>query len=234
MAIKEIQYAGHSAVIIKTENSVIAIDPWLADNPSCPAELKSPEKIDLIVLTHGHSDHAGGVAKLATNLNSKVCASFELANLLQKDGVPAENLIHVNTGGKITFAEIEVSFEQAIHSSSYETATGAQYAGACLSVILKDSKTTIFHASDTALFTDMKMIGEKYQADYAFLPIGDVFTMGAKDAAIAAKWLQCKTAIPIHYDTFPLLTGTAEEFTNECKKQEVNCKILTPGGTINL
>ena len=234
MAIKEIQYAGHSALIIKTSTSVIAIDPWLADNPSCPAELKKPDKIDLIILTHGHSDHAGGVAELAKKLNSKVCASFELANLLQKDGVPQENLIPVNTGGNISFNELKVSFEHAIHSSSYETDKGAEYAGACLSVVIKDSDTTIFHAGDTALFSDLGLIGDIHQPDYAFLPIGDVFTMGPTDAATAAKWLKCKTAIPLHYDTFPLLTGTAEEFTKACQAQEINSKILKPGESISV
>ncbi|MCB0337745.1 MAG: metal-dependent hydrolase, partial [Bdellovibrionales bacterium] len=182
MSFQKIVFAGHSACFIHTKELVIAIDPWLQANPSCPDDLKSPDKIDLIVLTHGHFDHASEAAGLAKSLGSKVIATFELAQLLGNEGVPESQLCPMNKGGTLEIEGLNVSLTHAMHSSSYETASGPQYAGEACGVVLGDGIRNLYHAGDTALFSDMSLIKDQYQPEIALLPIGDRFTMGPVEA----------------------------------------------------
>lgn len=232
MSINKITFAGHSAILLETESKVIAIDPWLDGNPSCPEELINPEKIDLIVLTHGHADHASDTPRLAKKYNSKVAATYELANLIIAEGVDSENMFFMNTGGTIDFEGIKITLVPALHSSSFDAQDGTKYAGQPCGVIINDGANSFYHAGDTALFSDMKLIAEQYNPKISFLPIGDVFTMGPKDAATAANWLKSEIVIPIHYNTFDMLTGTAEEFSTNCT--ESKCVVLNPGEIYNI
>ena len=226
----KITYAGHSAILLEINNLVVAIDPWLKGNPSCPAHLQDPSKIDLIILSHGHSDHAGDAVRLANQYKCKVVAGFELGNLLVAEGVPAEQIIGMNPGGCINFHDIKVCLTRSFHSSSFETSkNGTQYAGVACGIVVKTEKFCLFHAGDTCIFSDLKLIGEIYRPNVACLPIGDVYTMGAYDGAVAASWLKCERAIPIHYQTFPALTGTAEEFAIACEELGVSSLIMSPG-----
>ncbi len=228
MQLNKIIYAGHSAVFIEAAGLKMAIDPWLSGNPLCPESLKAPA-LDLIVLTHGHADHASDAPQLAKRTKAKVAATWELANIMQKEGVAAEQLLHMNKGGSILWNNLTISLTHALHSSSFDTAEGPVYAGEACGVVISGGKHCIYHAGDTALFSDMELIGDVYKPSIAFLPIGDCFTMGPAQAARAAKMIGCKIAIPIHYRTFGALTGTGAEFKRECSRFDIEVIELEPG-----
>ena len=224
-----ITYAGHSAVFVHMGETILAIDPWLRGNPLCPAALQSPKKIDIIVLSHGHSDHAGDVIRVQKDTGALVAATYELAMILIAEGIPADKVVPMTKGGSVELHGIEVCLTNAFHSSSYDTPNGTVYAGEACGVILRGKGSTIYHAGDTSLFSDLSLIGDTFKPDVALLPIGDRFTMGPVEAAQAAAWVKCKIAVPIHYKTFELLTGTYEEFETACKKQGVAAKEIAPG-----
>lgn len=236
-----ISYAGHAAVFLEGINHVLAIDPWLETNPLCPDALKNPEKIDTIVLTHGHSDHADDAVRLGKQYGAQLCATYELAMLLKNEGYPEDKIVPMNKGGTTTIdiansdiadsgtPQIKVTLTHAIHSSTFDTAQGPKYAGEACGVVISTPDRTFYHAGDTALFSDMALISKTYAPDYAFLPCGDRFTMGPKEAAYAAKLIGAKWNIPIHHSTFSLLTGTPEQFSDECKAQDCNSLIIEPG-----
>lgn len=234
MPIQNLTYAGHSAVFFQTENSVIAVDPWLAGNPRCPESLKEPHKLDLIVLTHGHADHASDAVRLAKSTGASIAATYELAMLMISEGVPEGHVIPMNKGGSAKWNGLSITLTHAFHSSSYDTATGPVYAGEPCGVVLGDGQQHIYHAGDTALFSDMALIGQRYSPSLALLPIGDVYTMGPAEAAQAAELLGVKRAIPIHYATFPGLTGTADEFKAECGTRGIEAIVLEPGAAHEL
>lgn len=235
--LKTLTYAGHSAVLLGGEALSVAIDPWL-NNPLCPEALKHPAALDLIVLTHGHADHASDVPALAKRTHAKVAATYELAQCLAKAGVPEGQLIFMNKGGTVEVDGLTVSLVHALHSNSFDTATGPAYAGEACGVIVSDGSHTVYHAGDTALFSDMRLIGEIYRPTVACLPIGDCFTMGPNEAAYAAQLVGAPTVVPIHYGTFPLLTGTAEAFIAACHERcgDSGPRViaLKPGGAIHL
>lgn len=231
MKFSKITFAGHSAIFVEGDGKSIAIDPWLEGNPLCPEGLKQPAKIDLIALTHGHSDHAGDTCRLVKHFGCQFAATYELVNLLVSEGAPSEKGIYMNKGGTVDWQGVSLTLTNALHSSSYDTASGTVYAGEPCGLILKGANHTIYHAGDTALFSDMQLIAEFYQPDIALLPIGDRFTMGPREAARAAKWVGAKLLIPIHYGTFDMLTGTVEEFRAACKAEKLDAEIvaIAPG-----
>ena len=214
MSISKITYAGHSSVLVNYGDKVVGIDPWLQGNPSCPENLINPDKLDLIVLTHGHADHASDTVRLAKQFGSKIAATYELAMIMIGEGISEENVFPMNKGGSINWEGLKVTLTNAFHSSSFDSETkGTVYAGEACGAVISDGVKAVYHAGDTCLFSDMKLIADMYKPDVALLPIGDVFTMGPIEAAEAAELVGCKKAIPIHYNTFPLLTGTSQEFS---------------------
>lgn len=233
MSINYIQYLGHSAIILESNKLVIAIDPWLSGNPSCPERFANPSRLDLIFLTHGHSDHAGDTVRLAKHTGAYVAATFELAMLLTAEGIPQEKVIPMNKGGSTEFGDITLTLTHAMHSNSYDTEQGPKYAGEACGVIINDGKHSFYHAGDTAVFSDMKLISQLYAPNFAFLPIGDRFTMGPKEAALATSFIKPKAVIPVHYKTFDALTGTADEYKEQCQKiaecKGVAIHALNPG-----
>jgi len=235
--LKSLTYAGHSAVFLNGDNYVAAIDPWV-NNPLCPESLKHPTKLDLIVLTHGHADHASDVPALAQKTKAKVAATYELAQILASEGVPESQLIFMNKGGCVAVDGLTVSLVHALHSNSFDTKHGTVYAGEACGVVIKDGHHSIYHAGDTALFSDMRLIGEIHKPSVACLPIGDCFTMGPQDAARAAELIGSPRVVPIHYATFPLLTGTAEAFERACheRRGDKGPKVdtLKPGASLAL
>jgi L-ascorbate metabolism protein UlaG (beta-lactamase superfamily) len=216
----KLTYLGHSAVFANSANLVVAIDPWL-NSPVCPDSFKNQTKLDLIVLTHAHSDHASDAPALAIATGAKIAATYELAQIMAKEGVPQEQLVFMNKGGSSFFQNIKISLVNALHSSSYDSKAGTIYAGEACGVILDDGSNVIYHAGDTALFSDMKLIGEVYKPNIALLPIGDCFTMGPADAARAAELIGAKKVVPIHHSTFPLLTGTPQQFIEACQQRKL-------------
>ncbi len=228
---RSITYAGHSAVFVKIAGKQIAIDPWLQGNPLCPEALQNPSDIDIIALTHGHSDHAGDVVRLSKSTSAYIAATFELAMILIGEGIPAERVIPMNKGGAVQINGVSLRLTNALHSSSYDTAHATLYAGEACGIIVSSPEWSVYHAGDTELFSDMRLIGELYAPHVALLPIGDRFTMGPREAARAASMVKCKLAIPIHHNTFSVLTGTSAEFSAECSKYGVEMVELQPGAT---
>ena len=228
-----ITYLGHSAFkFISPRGVIIYIDPFLSKNPKTPAELKTVEKADLILVTHGHGDHLGDTLAIAEKTNAKIICMPELGRYLGRKG--AKNVVGMNKGGTYTIKGISITMVHAIHSSSVAEVDQDIYAGDPVGYVIQfENGFTIYHAGDTAVFSDMKIIGDIYKPELSLLPIGGHFTMDPKEATYAAKLLGSKHVIPMHYGTFPILKGTPEEFL-KLMKEVPTTKVLTlkPGDTI--
>ncbi|WP_062199173.1 metal-dependent hydrolase [Massilibacterium senegalense] len=221
----KITYFGHSALQIETNDKTILIDPFITGNGLSPVTADEV-KPDVIFLTHGHGDHVGDTEMLAKKHDALVVAPFELATYLGFQGLRTHPM-HI--GGSHMFDFGQVKLTQAFHGSSIvdEEKKTITYMGMPCGILFTSEGKTIYHAGDTALFSDMKVLGELNDIDVAFLPIGDNFTMGIKDAVIASKWLQAKTVVPIHYDTFPVIEVDPLAFVERLEKNQG--KIVKPG-----
>jgi len=218
----DIKYLGHSAFLITGEDYSIIIDPFISGNPSAKIDVNLLNVTDILV-THAHADHLGDAIPISRRTGAKITTIFELANYCAKRGAKAQG---INIGGKVEFKWGSAYWLPAVHSSS--TMDG-EYGGCPASVLLEIGGIKIFHAGDTGLHTDMKMIGEIYKPDTAMLPIGGVFTMGIDEAVIAAEWLGVKKVIPMHYGTFPPITVNIDQFRqNITAKPQIDCIILKP------
>ncbi|MGG3800104.1 metal-dependent hydrolase [Metabacillus fastidiosus] len=225
-----VSYHGHSVVKIETKGKTIVIDPFITGNPVTDLEASTLE-IDIILLTHGHNDHVGDTVQLAKRNNALVVAPHELANYLSWQGL---NVHPMHIGGAFEFDFGKVKFTQAFHGSGYEETENKTivYTGMPGGILFTAEGKTVYHAGDTALFSDLKLIGERNNIDLAFLPIGDNFTMGPEDAADAAKWIRAKTVVPIHYNTFPIIKQNPDEFVKMLPEGVGH--VLHPGDYIDL
>ncbi|MBH23428.1 MAG: metal-dependent hydrolase [Myxococcales bacterium] len=235
----EVTWLGHSTFLIKTpEGETILVDPWLASNPKCP-EAFHEASADAILITHGHGDHIGDVFTAHERCSGSIVGIYDLTSWLGSKGVSADKLVGMNKGGTVKVPSLEavsVSMTDARHSSSFTEEDGTVvYLGDPAGFVVTFSSTTLYIAGDTSLFGDMALIGELYSPDAAILPIGDWFTMDPRQAAMACKMLGVKAAIPCHYGTFPILTGTPEAFKAELDKLNLEVEVLStePGGTIS-
>ncbi|PZX06962.1 L-ascorbate metabolism protein UlaG (beta-lactamase superfamily) [Psychrobacillus insolitus] len=225
----QISFHGHSVVKIITASHTILIDPFISGNGQTDL-VASEEQPDVILLTHGHNDHVGDTIDIAKRNDALVIATFELARYLESKGVRTHAM---GLGGAYEFEFGRVKYTQAFHSSSFTTADGEIiYAGMPGGILFTEGGKTIYHAGDTALFGDMKLIGEQNAIDVAFLPIGDNFTMGPEDAAYATELLKPKVVVPIHYNTFPGIQQNPYGFKELVKTSEVH--ILKAGDKIEL
>ena len=206
-----ITWLGHATVLVQTAKGTnILIDPFITGNPKYPKGFALPEKIDYILATHGHSDHISDVAPVAAKHHSTVVAIFELANYLGEKGVA--QTIGMSLGGTVQLNDVAATMVEAKHSSSAQDELGVHYVGVAAGFVLTIADgPVLYHAGDTAVFGDMALIRDLYQPEVAMLPIGGHYTMGPKEAALAAHLLGVKTILPIHFGTIPQLKRTPEE-----------------------
>lgn len=224
-----ITYHGHSTVVVEVGGKSIIIDPFLNGNPT--AVVKTEDiKVDYIILTHGHGDHTADTVSIAKRNDATVIATHELSEYMRWQGLKTHGM---NVGGGYTFDFGHVRLTQAYHSSSIESeeAQTVTYMGMPTGVIISGDGKTLYHSGDTGLFSDMKLIGELYAPDVALLPIGDNYTMGPREALIAAEWTKARAVIPIHYNTFPVIRQDGDQFAAECEKRGIRGLALAPGAS---
>lgn len=230
-----ITWLGHATFLIETPGGKhVLVDPWVMNNPKTPADKKNLEKLDVMLCTHGHGDHIGDAVELAQKYNPRVVGIYELCTWLQQKG--AKQIAPMNKGGTQAVDDIKVTMVTAHHSSGIQDGNQTVYGGeACGYVITFENGLKIYHAGDTCVFGDMEIIRDLYRPDLAMLPIGDLFTMGPKEAAYACRLLEPKAVIPMHWGTFPMLTGTPAEFGHELKANGLGVELITmkPGETIS-
>lgn len=215
-----VTYLGHSGVLLSDGRHTLAIDPFLTGNPLA---VHRPEDIacDFIALTHGHADHFGDTLAIAKRNGCPVIAAFEICNYVQEQGHDAVE--PANPGGRVHTGFGYVAFTPAFHSSSYE----GRYMGQPCGLVIQIGGIKLYHAGDTGLFSDMKLIGQLAQPRVAFLPVGDRFTMGPDLATRAAEFVGAPYAVPIHYKTWPPIDVDLKDF----KPKGVTVKPLQPGET---
>ena len=209
----EIRWLGHSAFEIISDNDVhILIDPFISNNPSCQVLVEDLNP-DIILLTHGHSDHLGDALEISNRTNAPIACIHEISLFLDHQGI---RNIGVNIGGSFEFRGIKFTMLEAKHSSDIDMVEEIVPGGTAASFLITlEDGTKIFHAGDTGLFGDMKdIIGNIYKPDIAMVPIGDKFTMGPFEAALASMWLNPKVVIPMHYNTFPPIEQDPAIFSN--------------------
>jgi L-ascorbate metabolism protein UlaG (beta-lactamase superfamily) len=207
----------------------IYVDPWLS-GPTCPESEKEPERVDLIAVTHGHGDHVGDTVELWRKFVPPVIALVELREWLAGQGLPEDMSQGPNKGGTVDVDGVKVTLTDANHSSSTNDGT---YAGEAAGIVLElEDGFTLYFAGDTNVFGDMALIRRIYEPDIAVLPIGDHFTMGPREAAVALELLGVKRCVPCHYGTFPILVGTPEELRALAPGVEVIAP--QPGETVEL
>jgi L-ascorbate metabolism protein UlaG (beta-lactamase superfamily) len=226
-----ITWLGHATFIITTPGGKrIVTDPWLEGNPMCPQDRKRIDAADLILLSHGHSDHSGDVVAVARATSAPVVAVYELALWLERKGL--QNAQGMGIGGTLSIAGVAVTMVPAVHTSSIVEQNTTEYVGEPAGFVVRmENEQAFYFAGDTALFGDMRLIGEMHSPDVAFLPIGDHYTMGPEAAARACRMLGIRQVVPMHYGTFPVLTGTPERLKHLVEPHGIDVLVLKPGET---
>ncbi len=213
----KVTYLGHAGVKLEIGGKVIIIDPFLTGNPKAPFGPEAIDKADIVIVTHDHGDHLGDALEIAKRTGAVFVSQHELAVMAAEKGV--EKTEGMNIGGPISVDGVKIALTPAWHTAQLGDPTGAvvQYMG-----------VTVYHAGDTGLFYDMKLIGELFKPDIAFLPIGGRYTMDEYQAARAVEFIQPDTVIPIHYNTFPIIEADPEEF-RKLVGDKAKVVILNPG-----
>jgi len=221
-------YLGHATVRCDLPGGeVVLIDPWVGGNPACPDEVKTFDRLDAMLITHAHFDHIADAVSLAQQYKPKtVVGCFEVCHWLESKGV--QNTSAMNLGGSQDVLGMKVTMVRADHSCGISDGDQILYGGTASGYVVRMADGfTFYHAGDTALFSDMQLIAELYRPELAFLPIGDLFTMDPMQAARACRFLEVQRVIPIHWGTFPLLTGTPEQLGQAIGDLGARCEVVT-------
>ena len=231
----ELTYMGHSTFKIKSPGGkVLIVDPWVMNNPACPEDMKEVQSVDIIAITHAHFDHIGDAVEIGRKHQPKVVGIYETCVWLNSKGL--ENISPMNKGGTQEVDGIKFTMVHADHSCGIQEEDGSIiYGGEAVGYVIEfENGFKVYHAGDTAVFSDMKLIAEIYAPELAMIPIGDLYTMSPVEASHACKFLSAKYVIPMHYATFPALTGTPaklRELTGDIKGLEII--ELKPGETLS-
>ncbi len=208
----EVKYLGHSTFLFRSPGGKrILMEAWVGGNPACPESDKQLPPIDIMLITHGHPDHVSDAVEIAKQHKPQIACAYELGAWLESKGVG--NITQMNKGGTVIFDGIRATMVDAKHSSGFVEEDGTiVYLGSASGFVVQfENNFRLYYAGDTCVFGDMALIREIYHPQVAFLPIGDLFTMGPQEAAHAARLVQTPIIVPMHYGTFPLLTGTPDE-----------------------
>ncbi|MFO7979975.1 MAG: metal-dependent hydrolase [Candidatus Aminicenantes bacterium] len=216
----QITWLGHSAVKIKGTKTIY-IDPFLSENPAASISPEEVSEADMVVVTHDHSDHLGDAFPICKKTGATLVAIHEIAVMADSEGITSEGM---NIGGTVEVDGVKINMVNALHSCDKGDPAG---------VVVEMDNKTLYHAGDTALTYDMKLIADFFHPDLSFLPIGDRYTMGVHSASKAVEFTQTKKVIPIHYDTFPLVKADPEEF-KKLVGDKAEVIILKPGESYDL
>jgi len=235
----EILWYGQATTIIKNEGKVLVIDPWFSGNPVCTLEPEELGQVDMVAVTHGHFDHFGDTLKICRLFNAKLISTPEIAWYADGKGIPrGKQAIPMSLGGKLDLEKFTISMVPAVHSSAlygeeWETKRKFIPDGGSVGYIIKTPEgSVVYHAGDTALFLDLKLIADRFNPDLGLLPIGGRFTMDISDACCAIEWLKLEKVIPIHYNTYPEIAADPNELVHLLKEKNISAEVvvLKPGG----
>ncbi|MEJ2745631.1 MAG: metal-dependent hydrolase [bacterium] len=223
-------FLGHGAFQMDCEKASLVIDPFITGNPH--ATVKPEEiKVGYVLLTHGHPDHLGDGIEIARKNDATIIAPFELATYCERHGVKVHPM-HIGGAHDFPFGRVKLTI--AFHGSGYPTDDGILYMGNPCGFLISAGGKTVYHAGDTGLFYDMKLIGEMNRVDAALLPIGGNFTMDIDDAVKAAELLQAKLSIPMHYGTFDVIAADPAEFEKKIGEKGMKAKVLKVGERLTI
>lgn len=231
MVTMKIQWLGHSAFLLHGKDKVL-IDPFLTGNPKAAAKHEDID-CDIVCVTHGHFDHLGDAVAIARRTGAEIACIVEMSLYFERCEVKTTGF---NLGGTVKLRDTSVTMVPAFHSSSIG-APGLEFSAAMPTGMVIDSGKVVYHAGDTAVFSDMKLVGDLYEPDVALLPIGGFYTMDPRQAALAAKLVGAKLVIPMHYGTWPLIEQDPKEFEGLVKKEtgsRVKVRTMTPGEVVEV
>jgi L-ascorbate metabolism protein UlaG (beta-lactamase superfamily) len=232
-AVVKITWLGHATTLLRYSGKTILIDPWLRGNPAVPEHARRIEILDLMLITHGHSDHMADAVEIALRTGADVICINEVANFLQGKGVTKTT--GLGTGGAVDWNGTRITLTHAIHSCAISDGDRTVDGGAAGGLVLEfGNGFSVYHAGDTDVFEEMKYIGARYHPNVALLPIGGHYTMDPMGAAQAIRLLGVKSVIPIHYATFPILKGTPDQLREAAEDvEDLRVVALKPGESVS-